>query len=112
MGIDCLLVPSRFEGLGRVVVEAAYVAVPSIATGVGGLPETMVDGKTGLLVGDFESEPERARILEILRDRGHLRQMGIAAREFCMARFSPAVAADKTLSVYAEVLARRRRTRP
>ena len=107
---DVLLVPSRSEGLGRVVVEAGLLGVPSIATRLGGLPETMVDGTTGILVDDFESDLERERMLALLGDRALLHQMGDAARDFCARGFAPSVAAASTLSVYKEILDAKART--
>lgn len=49
-GIDVLVLPSHTEGLPRVVLEAQATGTPVIATRVGGLPEIVNDGKTGLLV--------------------------------------------------------------
>ena len=101
---DVLLVPSWFEGLGRVVVEAALVGTPAIATSVGGLPETMIDGQTGMLVEDFESDQQRQRILSLLSDPSLRVEMGRAARKFCQVRFSPEHAVERTLAVYRYVL--------
>jgi glycogen(starch) synthase len=102
---DVLLVPSRSEGLGRVVVEAALAGTPAVACNVGGLGETMIDGRTGLLVRDFESEGERSRIAALLGDAARRRAMAAAAREFCRERFDPRRAAERTLHVYRTVLA-------
>jgi glycosyltransferase involved in cell wall biosynthesis len=55
--IDCAVVPSLEEPLGRIPFEAAAHAKPSIAFATGGLKETIIDGKTGWLVptGDVEA---------------------------------------------------------
>ena len=50
--LDLLVVPSKLEGMGRVVVEAYSAGVPVIAFAVGGIPEVMLDGETGFLVQD------------------------------------------------------------
>ena len=48
--IDVLVVPSRAEGLGSIVLAAQAAGVPVIAAATGGLPEIVRDGRTGLLV--------------------------------------------------------------
>jgi glycosyltransferase involved in cell wall biosynthesis len=62
-----LVLPSTFEELGSVVLEAAAVGVPAVAFAVGGIPEVVRDGETGLLAppGDV---PALARALERLLD--------------------------------------------
>jgi glycosyltransferase involved in cell wall biosynthesis len=47
---DVVIVPSRTEGFPRVIVEAMLLGVPICATPVGGVPEAIIDGKTGFLV--------------------------------------------------------------
>lgn len=54
--IDILLVPSRHEGMGLVIVEAMAAQIPVIGANAGGIPEVVVDGETGLIVdGDDRS---------------------------------------------------------
>jgi glycosyltransferase involved in cell wall biosynthesis len=50
---DVFVIPSRSESFGVAAVEASSVGLPVIASNVGGLPEVVIDGETGLL---FESE--------------------------------------------------------
>lgn len=76
---DLVLVPStRPEPFGLVAVEAAALARPVLASRTGGLTETVVDGRTGLLLppGDVEAWREALEGL----DAGWLRQAGEAAR--------------------------------
>ena len=47
---DCVIIPSRSEGQGIVALEAFAAGVPVIASNVGGLPESIVDRKTGFLI--------------------------------------------------------------
>jgi len=113
--MDALLLSSLREGLGRVIVEAGMVGVPTIAVAVGGVPEIVHTEQTGLLVDDFESPRSREQILEVLHDLAALRGMGRRMQKFCREQFAPAKALEATMAVYRQVLRRRHRraaTRP
>ena len=76
---DVLVVPSRWEALGLVALEAMRAGLPVVASRVGGLPEVIEEGRTGLVI-----DPENARVLvEVLSslDQPTLRRMGACARE-------------------------------
>jgi glycosyltransferase involved in cell wall biosynthesis len=64
--IDAAVVPSLEEPLGRVPLEAGAYATPTIAFATGGLPETMVDGKTGWLVPTGDGAALRHRLAKFL----------------------------------------------
>jgi len=66
-GADCLVVPSRVEAFGIVVLEGWRAGIPVIATANGGPPEFVTDGVTGLLV-DPEDSDGLVRALKRLRD--------------------------------------------
>ena len=85
-GSSFLVLPSRAEGLGRVVLEAMARARPVVASRVGGIVELVDDGTTGRLFTP-ESAPALARaILELLRDPERARHMGDEARRRALAR--------------------------
>jgi glycogen(starch) synthase len=63
-----VVIPSRREGLPLVAVQAALMARPIVATRVGGLPEVVIDGETGLLV-DPEDAPGLAAAIASLLER-------------------------------------------
>jgi glycosyltransferase involved in cell wall biosynthesis len=65
--LDLLVVPSKDEGMGRVIVEAFSAGVPVVAFGAGGIPEVITDGETGFLVSPATPEELAARIGEIIR---------------------------------------------
>ena len=98
---DLFCLPSKLEGFGLVYIEAAYHGVPSIGTRVGGVPDVIVDGETGLLVpvGDV---PALAAALARLRDDPALRQrLGAAARTRAYAEFTVEHMTDRYAKVYA-----------
>ena len=91
---DLMLLPSQLESFGLAALEAMACEVPTVATRVGGVPEVIDDGKTGLLaqVGDVETMAKQA--IKLLSDEGKLRQMGKRARiaaqtRFCSTRIIP-----------------------
>lgn len=81
-----LVLPSRSEGLGRVVLESFARARPVVATRVGGLPETVEEGRTGWLVDPGDARGLAQTILGALEDPARLRAMGAAAREVLLRR--------------------------
>lgn len=76
----CLVLPSRSEGYGRVIVEAMATGTPVIATRVGGIPELIEHGKTGYLVEPRAPRELADRMLEIVADPERLGRMSRAAR--------------------------------
>jgi glycosyltransferase involved in cell wall biosynthesis len=84
---DVLLVSSVTEGLPNVVLEAAAMQLPIVATRVGGIPEALEDGKTGFLVEDKNANEMASALFKLLADEELRFQMGRAAREFISKRF-------------------------
>lgn len=62
---DCLILPSREEGLGSVLLEAMLAGVPVVASNVGGIPDLVKEGETGLLVDADDPQTLAERILEL-----------------------------------------------
>lgn len=98
-GADLFLLPSETESFGLSALEAMSCEVPVIATRVGGLPEVVDHGETGMLfeVGDVESMAAAA--IELLKDDTRRRQMGLLGRERAIERFSE----DRVVELYREV---------
>ncbi len=92
--------PSRFEGLCLAVIEAQAAGVPVVATPVGGIPENVVDGETGLLVPPRDPAALAAAINRLLNDPD-----GFAARaqSRVFERYSQARMVERTLALYAEM---------
>jgi glycosyltransferase involved in cell wall biosynthesis len=92
--------PSRREGYGVVARQAMAHGRPVVATSVGGLPEAVVDGETGLLVPPGDAASLRAALERLLGDRELRRRLGAAARGRARERFSREVAAAATVAAY------------
>ena len=83
-----VLMPSRSEGLPLVAIEAALMARPLVATRVGGLPEVVLDGETGVLVECDNSEALGGAVASLLEHPQRAAQMGHAARARALNVFS------------------------
>ncbi|MGH2773788.1 MAG: glycosyltransferase family 4 protein, partial [Actinomycetota bacterium] len=81
-----LVVPSRTEGLGRVILEAQARARPVVAFAVGAVPELVEEGQTGLLVPAGDSFALGDAMARLLSDRKHAERLGRRGREALMAR--------------------------
>ena len=79
--LDLLIVPSKDEGMGRVVVEAFSAGVPVVAFATGGIPEVITHRETGFLIGEPTAEALAAQIREVIRgDADALRRIAARAR--------------------------------
>lgn len=98
--VDVLVMPSRFEGLGVAALEGMAAGLPVIASRVGGLPEAVLDGTTGLLVPPADPAALAAAILRLANDRPLARRLGAAGAARVRDRFTMAAMAEGTLAVY------------
>ncbi len=85
---DVCLVPSHAEPLGNATLEAMAHGRPVIGTQVGGIPEMVVDGETGLLVPPHDPPRLAAAIDRLLGDAGQRGRLGAAGRRRCEQQFS------------------------
>ena len=102
---DVVTLPSRSEGFGRVLVEAACLEKPVVATRVGGIPEVVVDGETGLLVAPDDPAALAEALNRLLGDPGLRAKLGAAGRLRATERFGAARHVEGVERVYAEALA-------
>ena len=109
---DIFACPSIYEPLGIVNLEAMACETAVVASAVGGIPEVVVDGETGLLVpydpaqakdeayiANFE-KTFADRVNELARDLDRAKAMGIAGRQRCIDEFSWEKIAQETVDVY------------
>ncbi|WP_030674161.1 glycogen synthase [Streptomyces cellulosae] len=98
--------PSVYEPLGIVNLEAMACGTPVVASRVGGIPEVVDDGRTGVLVpvdDDFETGLARA-LDSVLGDPEAARRMGEAGRERAVGEFGWDAVARRTVRLYEEIL--------
>jgi starch synthase len=101
--------PSIYEPLGIVNLEAMACATAVVASRVGGIPEVVADGETGVLVDYDPAEPARfeaglaAAIAGLLEEPDRAQAMGQAGRTRVIAEFSWRSVAQRTLEVYRSV---------
>ena len=96
-------IPSIYEPLGIVNLEAMACGTAVVGSRTGGIPEVVADGETGLLVPAGEPEPLAAALNTLLGDPDRAAAMGQAGRKRAVAEFGwPAIAAQ-TADLYAEL---------
>jgi glycosyltransferase involved in cell wall biosynthesis len=99
--LDLLVAPSiGREGLGVAVLEGMDAGLPIVAARVGGLPEIVADGRTGLLVAEGDSGAFAAAIAALLLDPGWARALGAAGRARVEAEFRAAAMVRRIESIY------------
>jgi len=85
---DVFLLSSHYEGISIALLEAMRAGLPAVATQVGGVGETVVAGRTGLLVGDGDVDGFAQAMLRLAGDGVLRRRMGAAARDHQQSEFS------------------------
>lgn len=88
-----LVVPSTYEGMPLVVLEAMERGVPVVASAVSGIPEVVVDGETGWLVPPEDSRALASALQEVLAGGEEAQRRGYAASRRVAEQFRPANAA-------------------
>jgi glycosyltransferase involved in cell wall biosynthesis len=106
---DCLICPSRWaEAAGFVNLEAQACGLPVIASRVGGIPEYVQDGRTGILFGVGKYRELAACIARLQNDPVLLRKMSDEARRFSVDTFSSQRRIGEYLDRYRTVMRNRR----
>jgi L-malate glycosyltransferase len=85
---DVLALASRMESFGLVLAEAGYFGLPVVASAVGGIPEVVEDGVTGLLVPPEDPAALAAALARLIDDRDYRIRLGRAGRERVEVLFS------------------------
>jgi glycosyltransferase involved in cell wall biosynthesis len=106
-GTDLFVMPSTCqESFGVAAIEASACEVPVVATKVGGVPEAVVDGETGVLVPPFDAERLAEACIGLIRDSNRRRQLGKVGRKFVLDHYQWHQNAATMASVYGQLLSR------
>jgi glycosyltransferase involved in cell wall biosynthesis len=106
---DVMVLPSFYEGLPLVAIEALAARTPVVATAVDGTPEVVVHGKTGLTVPAGDPRALAEAVTRLLREPEWARQLAIAGRRWVEERFSEQRQVRLTEKLYLEAWDSRRR---
>ena len=101
---NCLVVPSFQENVPLSIAEAMAAGVPVVAAKVGGIPEMVRDGRTGLLVDPHDTDSICRAVSRVLSDPELAQSMGQRAKEAACDRFRASEVCEKTLQAYRDVL--------
>ena len=101
---DLFVLPSRSEGFGRVNLEAMAMGKPVISTNVGGIPEVVVDGVTGILVPPGNSKALSHAIMRLLNNPPLRESMGREGRRRVEEHFTLQVHVQKIEMIYRDIL--------
>lgn len=97
---DVFVLSSDYEGISIALLEAMSLSRPTIATNVGGIPETIQHQKSGLIVPKGDVERFSEAILKLGKSREWQKEMGSNAREYFQNNFHEDIMLDKYVNLY------------
>ena len=95
----------KSEILGLALLEAMACETPVVCTRIGGMPELVVDGETGLIVPPADSRALGEAVESVLDDPARARRLGARAREHVVERFTWRAVAERCLAAYRHLAA-------
>ncbi|TWU12639.1 GDP-mannose-dependent alpha-(1-6)-phosphatidylinositol monomannoside mannosyltransferase [Symmachiella macrocystis] len=101
---NVFVLPSLSEGSGNVLLEAAACGCPTIGSSVGGIPDYIDDGKTGLLFESQNVQQLAGKIQYVLTNSEGAAQMGQSGREWVVAHFQYQAMIDNLLALFQRVI--------
>lgn len=101
---DVVIIPSMFEGLPNAAMEASATGAALIGSRVGGIPEVIRDGQTGLLVERNNARELADKIKMLITNGGLAAQMGRAGRTYMEERFDSAQFAQGYINLYGKMI--------
>jgi len=106
--MDICIMPSRREALSISILEASAASVPTIGSRVGGIPEVVSDGETGLLFSCADADELAACMRLLIEDRTQRRRLGRNARVRFAEHFTLARMVSETRAAYMQAASRMR----
>jgi glycosyltransferase involved in cell wall biosynthesis len=100
---DLYVQPSRLEAQGLGIAEAMLAELPVVAAAVGGIPDVVVHGHTGLVVPPEDPPALAAAIRELLADPARMSEMGRRGRERALERFTAEAMTEGFEALYVEL---------
>lgn len=97
---DMICLPSLSEGMPNAALEAMMFAKPVVASNVGGIPEVVLDGKTGYLVKPMDPIELADALLRLVIDPVKRNELGQAGKKRVESEFNPRVRTQKVLQIY------------
>jgi glycosyltransferase involved in cell wall biosynthesis len=104
---ELVVLPSLWEGMPNSLLEAMAAGKPVVATSVGGIPEVVANGETGILIPPRDSKALAETIVRLLRDREKGHAMGMKGKKRVEQYFPLAQSIHLTEMVYQEILNRK-----
>jgi glycosyltransferase involved in cell wall biosynthesis len=101
---DLVVLPSHDEGMSNVVLEAMAAGCAVIASDVGGNPEVIVDGESGLLFAAGDADALTGRLRALVADERRRESIGRKARERIANNYSIRALIERTGAIYRRVL--------
>ena len=102
--MDLFVLPSLHEPFGIVIIEAQACGKPVVATAVGGIPEAMKGGETGIIIRPGDTEELANAIVALLKDKKRMQKMGLAGRKRVEDLFSKDRMVRKTEELYESIM--------
>ena len=101
---DVFTLPSLWEGLGIVLLEAMAFKLPIVASRVGGITDVVVDGTTGFLVPPKDSKSLAQAIITLLKEPEKAEKMGEEGYGRVSKEFRDSVANEKMMELYEKLM--------
>jgi len=100
---DIFVLPSLNEGMGRVLVEAMAAGLPIVASRVGGIPDLLKDGQTGILVPPADATALENAIFDLIEDKEKRKRLGQAGTKMCQ-HYSTEAMVERIENLYTALL--------
>ncbi len=102
--IDINTLTSRSESFPYVLMEGAKMYKPTVCSAVGGIPDFVMDGKTGLLFESENSNQLAQKLITLIKDKQLCEKYGNALHDLALEKFSDTALARKHIEIYSAVL--------